>query len=441
MAIGASAGGLHPLQVIVRALEERGVAAYVVAQHLSPSQPSNLAEILAQDNALTVVVAADATPLRPDHIYICPAGLNIEIEGRRLRLGQPTDGALLTPSIDRLFASAAASFGSKTVAVVLSGAGHDGATGVTAVAAAGGQIVTQSPDDAAQGSMPLSAIQASPSARAAGAEQIAEWLSRVETLGSRTEGESCDPFAELLARVSSVTGLDLSQYKESTLRRQTSRRYHSLGLDSIHTYLALVAEDVEELQRLQRHFLISVSSFFRDPTVFAVLETALRRMLRGKSQGDAIRVWVPACATGEEAYSIAILIADILGERMETFDLRVFATDVDSEALEVARAGVYSSAELDILDKPRLERWLVRQGDRWTSDHRRGRAPRPLHRHRRRHHRPAGGRAGASTARPSGIRARHPSDPSGHELRRVFRLEYPDGHRVPQPDLQAHARL
>ncbi len=151
--------------------------------------------------------------------------------------------------------------------------------------------------------------------------RIADWLNRIETLREPTDAgraEATDAaFGELLARVSQVTGLELSQYKEATLRRQTARRYRVLGFDSLDAYLAHARDDAEELLQLQRQFLISVSSFFRDPEVFDALEKALRHLIKGKREGDSIRVWVPACATGEEAYSVAMLLGEILGERLE----------------------------------------------------------------------------------------------------------------------------
>ena len=173
-------------------------------------------------------------------------------------------------------------------------------------------------------------------------------------------------FIELLTRVSMATGLDLSRYKDTTLRRQTVRRYRALGLSSLQDYLRYVEAEPDELFRLQGQYLISVSSFFRDPSVFSALATALRRLIGSKSPGDSIRVWVPACATGEEAYSLSMLFGEILGERLDEFEVRIFATDIDTQALEFARAGVYPAEEVALLDAGRRERWLIRQGKGWA---------------------------------------------------------------------------
>jgi len=373
VAIGASAGGLQALHPIVDALARHGLTAYVLAQHISSSHSSELAKILSAHSALTIVNASHGAPLLPDHLYVCPPGYDVVVVERHLELRAPDPSSLISPSVDQLFISAAASFRAQAVGVILSGSGHDGRLGTAALHAAGGLVIIQSPEEAAQASMPNSAIENPGDFLCGNTGDIARWLDSIETLRELTQGQRAGsasaPFAELLQRVTRATGLDLSKYKEATLRRQTARRYKLLGFASLEDYLAQAKDNPEELAQLQQQFLISVSSFFRDSQAFLALETAIRQLVATKKpEGDSIRVWIPACATGEEAYSMAILIGEILDERLRRFEVRVFATDVDQEALEFARAGVYSSDEVAGLGPERRERWFRKQGDGWRVD-------------------------------------------------------------------------
>jgi len=372
VAIGASAGGLQALHPIVDALARHGQAAYVLAQHLSSHHSSELAKILGAHSALTIVTASHGAPLLPDHLYVCPPGYDVLVVERHLELHAPDPSSLISPSVDKLFISAAASFRAQAVGVVLSGSGRDGRVGAAALQAAGGRVIIQSPEEAAQASMPNSAIENPGDFLCGNTSDIARWLDSVETLrgldrGQRA-GSASAPFAELLLRVTQATGLDLGKYKEATLRRQTARRYKLLGFACLEDYLAHAKDHPEELAQLQQQFLISVSSFFRDASAFLALEKAIRQLVAAKQEGDSIRAWIPACARGEEPYSIAILIGEVLGERLRRFDVRVFATDVDQEALEFARAGIYPPDDVAGLSQERRERWFRKQGDGWRVD-------------------------------------------------------------------------
>jgi two-component system, chemotaxis family, CheB/CheR fusion protein len=370
VAVGSSSGGLLALRSILGDLECRGLSAYVLAHHLSPDEETQLPEILAPHTPLTVEIAATGEPLRPDHLYICPAGQDLEIRNGRLFLIEPESSAPIAPSIDRLFRSVAQTFGEQAVGLILSGTGQDGREGCALILAAGGQLIVQSPAEASAPAMPNAALAACGEALCGDSQEIVRWLNRIETLCEQPRARTPTDrlFAELIARVAQVTGLSLGRYKEGTLRRQTARHYQALGFDSLETYFEHVQDDPEQLRQLQRRFLISVSRFFRDPEVFGALEQALRHLLAHKTEGDTIRVWIPACASGEEAYSILILLHEILGERLEDFEVRVFATDLDQEALDAARAGLYPAEALSQLDTMRRERWFSQQGSLWRLD-------------------------------------------------------------------------
>ncbi|PWV65526.1 PAS domain S-box protein [Plasticicumulans acidivorans] len=362
--IGASAGGLQALRPLVARLEPQAGIAWVLAQHLSPTQPSLLVQLLAAQSRLDVLAAEDGMPLRDKCLLVCPPGVDICIDGERVLLVAPTDSAYSVPSIDRLFASAAASHGAAVVAVVLSGAGNDGSAGVAAVRAAGGTVIVQQPDEALQRGMPSAVLAAAQADLCGGIAEIAGWLNAIASTRHRG-GDDGGVFQELLHRVAQETGLDVGQYKENTLRRQTLRRLRGLGYDTLAQYLEHVRREPQELVQLQQCFMISVSSFFRDAGVFAALELALRPLVMQRHHGDSIRVWVPACASGEEAYSIAIVLAELLGERLGQFDVRVFATDIDREALDFARSGRYPAEAVAMLDPQRRQRWFVQQDRHW----------------------------------------------------------------------------
>ncbi|MBU1362309.1 MAG: PAS domain S-box protein [Gammaproteobacteria bacterium] len=369
VAFGASAGGLQALRPIIRGLKRQGTAVYVVAHHMSPKHPSNLPELLADRSETTVVQARNGERLLADHVYVCPPGHHIEVRGSYLALTTYDETDHITPSVDLLFQSVAESFGDRAVAVIVSGSGHDGTAGAGAINAMRGTVIVQLPEEAVQPGMPEAAIAAGVVDLIGGVDQIADWLNQVDGLKEVRNAEALDAntqtFAELFRRVTAATGLDLDQYKENTLRRQTIRRCRALDMDSLEEYLAHVTAQPDELQRLQQSFMISVSSFFRDPAAFEALEKTLRRLVAGKVPGDSIRVWVPGCATGEEPYSIAILLAEILAERLTSFAVHVFATDIDQGALELARVGVYPSEGLDGLSAERQERWFAQEGGDW----------------------------------------------------------------------------
>ena len=369
VAFGASAGGLQALRPIINGLEPDGNTAYLVAHHISPNHPSSLAELLRYRSTITVVPASHGASLQPDHVYVCPPGHDLEVLENRLVLVATNASKSIAPSIDRLFRSVVESSSERSVVVILSGSGSDGTLGAEAVNAAEGIVIVQLPEEALQPGMPQAAINAGFADLIGNCDQIIAWLNNLEHLQSSitiVKDDSADQaFAQIFKQVADATGLDLVQYKENTLRRQTIRRYRSLGLNSLEQYKNHLATHPDELITLQQTFMISVSSFFRDPEAFDTLEKALRRLVANKVAGDAIRVWAPACATGEEPYSIAILLAEILGERRSKFQVRIFATDIDQRALEFARAGTYSTAELTPLDTTRRQRWFTPEGSGW----------------------------------------------------------------------------
>jgi len=329
---------------LLRRLDPRGRAAFVLADPLG-------VEELAVESRLPVRHARDGAFPAADRVHVCPAEQALIFHGNGLGVLPAGPGDTAVALLDRLLESAADVGGEAVVGVLPAPRDSDEIAGARAVRAAGGAVLYL----ADEGSDSVDAV--------------ADWLNdaeaRLDSLAEQRAEAEDSAFRTLLALTSRETGVDLGVYKESTLRRQTLRRSQAMGFACLEDYLAHVQADPGELGLLQHSFLISVSSFFRDGAVFDALGRSLRTLVAAKRPGDALRVWVPACATGEEAYSIAILLAEIVGDRLDQRELRVFASDIDQEALEFARAGVYAATDLAGLDPERRNRWFRPDGGGW----------------------------------------------------------------------------
>ncbi len=353
VAIGASAGGLEAVRPLLRRLHPTGRVAYVFAQHLPRTGADHLTEILSRGAALQVKPIEHGEVLLPDLFYLAPPGSHVEVRDGRLWLSPPETASGVVPSIDRLFQSLARDCGARAVGVLLSGGGHDGTLGAAAIREAGGRLLIQRPDTARQQAMPESAQAAGPVDESLAPEALAGWLNALGVEpppaggpGHPSGGIDDATFAELLALVNGVGRTDFGSYKEATLRRQMRRRMSALGIGAQADYLARVRADPEEQARLAQSLTVSVSALFRDPEVFRTLHRVLAEQVAALPAGDRFRVWVPGCAGGEEVYSIAAILVELLGERLPDAGVLVFGTDLDARAIETARAGVYPAAVL-----------------------------------------------------------------------------------------------
>jgi two-component system, chemotaxis family, CheB/CheR fusion protein len=364
LAIGSSAGGLEALQALLGPLREGGSVACLVAQHLAPDHPSQLVDLLSRATPLRVEQAVDGASLEPGLILVLPPNCDAELDGDRLLLNEPRGSFGPSPSIDHLFDSLARHWGERAVAVVLSGTGSDGARGLRSVGARGGLALVQSPESARFTGMPLAAIAMG------GADLIAdpatlgsrlqEWFSSGE--GWRAPG-GIDPEALVLtsaiAQLKRRTGIDFSLYKESTLRRQIQRRLAVLGLKNIEDYLPVLSADASECQALMQNLLVTVTSFFRDADAFVALSTHLKSLLESRPTGEQIRVWIPGCATGEEAYSIGMIVSEMMGHPPHLCqELKIFATDLDEQSLRIARRGVYPASAVRDMPESLRQRFV-----------------------------------------------------------------------------------
>lgn len=356
--IASSAGGLEAVSSLVQNLPPDANAVYVLAQHMSPTHKSLLTTLISRETPLPVIELDGATKPVANTIFITPPNSDVILEDGILQLVEPSGHtAQPKPSADRLFKSIAEEVGERTVGVVLSGTGSDGSYGVQAIREAGGITIAQDIATAKYDGMPASAAETGCIDLTLSPEQIGQHLTKIlaqprdfDQLRRLNERPSklSDIFQILLAR----TSVYFRDYKEATVTRRINRRMAALDINDYDDYVRFCRTSVTEVDALFRDLLISVTRFFRDKSQFDQLRGEFERMVKDKDIGH-LRLWVAGCATGEEAYSIAIMLAEALGglDQLRKARVQIFATDIDDRALEVARRGVYPiTAATDIPD-------------------------------------------------------------------------------------------
>jgi two-component system CheB/CheR fusion protein len=363
--VGSSAGGLEALQEFLGSLTPDG-SAILVAQHLAPDYPTLLVELLSRATPFEVEEAVDGSPLRPNIVTVVPPSHDLTLVGDRLALVEAAERVGPSPSIDLLFESLAQSWGTRAVGVVLSGTGSDGARGLRAIRAAGGLTMVQSPESARFDGMPRAALALGNPDVVADAGELGSRLAGIPT--SVGDGDANLPALEdgsipqVVAQLRRSIGIDFAEYKPSTLKRQVQRRMAVRQIDVISDYVALLTAEPEEAQALKQNLLVTVTSFFRDPEAFEVLRDALGTYLARPRADEVLRVWVPGCATGEEVYSIAMIVGDLLGRPADLARrLKIFGTDLDEASLALARRAVYPASALSRIPEP-LRSAYARQG-------------------------------------------------------------------------------
>jgi two-component system CheB/CheR fusion protein len=349
--IGASAGGLEALSQFVAGLAADLGCIYVVAQHMSPTHRSLMADILSRETRLPVQELTDGDTPMPDVIYIIPPGNHLVFKAGRFLLSTPSPEIAPKPSINILFQSMAEEFEERAVGIILSGTGSDGTRGLRAIKSAGGITFVQIPETAKYDGMPRSAIDACVADRIVAPDQIGRELERLvrfpETLPDINSGEQRPAeLSDLFERVRQRTKIDFSSYKLATVQRRLQRRMVATDTGTLADYLGYTDGHPGELDALAKETLISVTEFFRDKDAFRALERFARDIVGRKLPGEEIRVWVVGCATGEEAYSLAILFSELIAEKGTPCRLQVFATDIDNNALSVARRGIYNQTAM-----------------------------------------------------------------------------------------------
>ncbi|HEY6880787.1 MAG TPA: chemotaxis protein CheB, partial [Polyangiales bacterium] len=368
--IGASAGGLDALERFFAAVPMPCGLAFVVVQHLSPDHKSLMVELLGRRTSLKVHQAANDQPVEPDCIYLVPPAKRLSLQGGCIRLEEKERGQAGAFGIDSFFESLAVSLGERAVAIVLSGTGTDGTVGVRAVKQVGGLVLAQDPASAQFDGMPRSAIDSGSAELVMPPEamprQLLAHFSRIDappTPAIPVEHERL--LDELLGELALEVDVDFSEYKRATIGRRVERRMASLQLASLAEYTERARSDRDELHALYRELLIGVTRFMRDPSAFEALrEQVLRPLVAERDSSSPIRIWVAGCSTGEEPYSIAILLRELLDEAHSSQEVKIFATDLDQSALAVAGAGVYSRAAVDGLSEQRLAAFFSVRGEK-----------------------------------------------------------------------------
>lgn len=364
--IAASAGGLEALGQFITHLPPNSAMGYVVVQHMAPQHRSMLSQLLGRQTDMKVVEITDGMQVEPNGIYITPPNADLEIIGGLLRLRPPRQAIGPKPSVDTFFSSLAEDQGENAVGIILSGTGSDGSHGVRALKAAGGVVMAQDEGSARYYGMPRSAIETGcvdfvmpPSEMGA---ELMDLLVRPRKAHVPDSDQGSDALERLLKMVKRHHSLDFTSYKQTTILRRLKRRMVACRTETLDDYMAYIEAAPGELEQLKNDILISVTSFFRDSDAWAALKAVLPDVLKGKKPGDTIRVWVAGCASGEEAYTIAILLCEMLSDRVNDYQIQVFATDVDGESLARARKGVYPDAALKDIGPEMLARYFQPRG-------------------------------------------------------------------------------
>lgn len=366
IAIAASAGGLEATSALAQNLPNKQNCCYVVAQHMSPYHKSLLVQLLSRETKLFVEELKEITAPQRDTIYIPPPGRDVIWDGSVFRLEQPSGHpAAPKPSADRLFKSLAAKLGENTIGIVLSGTGSDGSYGVREIREAGGITIAQEPESCKYDSMPVSAIKTGCVDLILTPQQVGQHL--IKILSSTRDLSSLKDLnvdsnksKDLLETLLAHTQVDFRQYKESTIHRRIERRMIAKGIDEYEHYVDLCRKSVGEVEALFRDLLISVTRFFRDIEDFLFLADLLREMYAEHPPKETVRIWVPGCATGEEAFTLAIIVCEALGglDKVEQDDIQVFATDIDERALSMAKKAKYPIAAISDIPRDYLEKYF-----------------------------------------------------------------------------------
>jgi len=373
--IGASAGGLSALKSFFQNMPTDSGMAFVVIVHLAEHHQSNLSSILQTNTSMPVIQVTETLRVEPNHVYVIPPGKYLEMIDGEIRLAERVETRGIRVPIDLFLRTLAEAYGRHAICVILSGSGSDGTLGLQRVKEAGGIAIAQDPEDAEYDSMPRSAIGTDlvdlilPAAEIPEKllllEQTAERLHHVrqEARDDRSSSEA-DLMREIASMLRVHTGHDFSNYKRPTVLRRIARRMQVNGLETIAEYRDLLRTNPAEIKALLADLLITVTNFFRDKAAFAVLqESVIPKIFADKTSADQVRVWVVGCATGEEAYSIAILLREFADRLVDPPALQVFASDINESAIATARECRYSETMVADVSPERLRQFFTWEGN------------------------------------------------------------------------------
>jgi two-component system, chemotaxis family, CheB/CheR fusion protein len=371
VAIGASAGGLEAVTMLLQNLSVSTGMAFVYIQHLSPDHKSILSSLLTKATTMKVQEITNEVLILPNNLYVAPPHSDMEVLNGHIKLSPRKKGHVLNLPINTFFSSLAKTRKDRSIGIVLSGSASDGTLGLMAIKTAGGLTFAQ--DESAKfSSMPKSAIAAGAVDFVLPPKEIALELTRLSKqdypkhkLNPESEIENGDPDLKfILALLRNQVGVDFSQYKMATIKRRVLRRIMLYKINTIKDYVALLTENKDEIAILYQDLLINVTSFFRDSDTHEYLKSTLfPQILKAKAKGSTLRIWIPACSTGEEAYSIAMILLELKGNQSNGPPVQIFATDLSERAIVKARIGEYSAPELESVSPKQVQRFYTKSGN------------------------------------------------------------------------------
>lgn len=371
--VGASAGGIQAVRELFSQVVPDSGLAYVLVMHLDPEHESFLAELIGGYARIPAVEVEDGMPLMPDRLHVIPPNTELTVRNGILFLAEPSEHRGLRMPIDRFLQSLAEDAGDRAVAVILSGTGSDGTLGVRAIKGLGGMVVAQHPDDATFDGMPRSAMATGDVDHVLPAREIPAAVEaylqhrEIAVGGDLNQAGSHDLLENILALLVTRSKRDFRPYKRDTIRRRALRRMSLKRVASLKEYHALLSKSEDEVGALVSDLLIGVTGFFRDPEVWDTLyEKHLLPLVKVHDGDQPIRVWVPGCSTGEEAYTIAILLDKAINALKQRNAFSVFATDINMRALEVGRGGSYPASLLADVDPEYRDKYFDQDGDAYT---------------------------------------------------------------------------
>lgn len=364
--IGASAGGLEAMEEFFRHIPPGSGMAFVVVSHQPAGHVSLLPGLLGQYTLMPVVEATDGMTIEPDHVYLAPGGTNLAPLHGTVHLMEPPAEERVPLPIDYFFRSLADDQKERAAGIILSGTGSDGSIGLRAIKGESGMTIAQDPQTAKYQGMPRSAIAAGVVDVVKPAGQMLEPLLAYARSFTKSiqppEHDVSQTFQKLLILLRDRTGNDFALYKETAIRRRLERRMNVHQIENLRHYLRFVQENPHELDALFQELLINVTSFFRDPQVFEVLaQKGLPALVEDKPDGSTLRIWVAGCSTGEEAYSVAIVVKEFLAQHKRRLAVQIFASDLDNRAVETARTGLYPVGIAGDVAPDRLQRFFTKE--------------------------------------------------------------------------------
>ncbi|MFZ5831458.1 MAG: chemotaxis protein CheB [Planctomycetota bacterium] len=371
--MGASAGGLEAFEQFFSHLPPDTGLAFVLVPHLEPTHKGMMPELLGRHTTMKVIEVVDGTKVQPNCVYVIPPNADLSILHGKLQVLEPVAPRGQRLPIDFFFRHLAADQKDKAIAIVLSGMGSDGTLGLKAIKENLGMVMVQDPASAKYDSMPRSAISTGMADYIAAAQELPtkliQYLAHIPAAPKEhvpAEGEGTAALDKVFVLLRAHTGNDFSCYKKSTVHRRIERRMGVHQFDRLPQYVRFLQENPQEVELLYKELLIGVTSFFRDPGLFEFLkERAILQLLQGRAAHPPVRVWNPGCSTGEESYSLAILLMECWKESNPLGGpaVQVFATDIEKDAIDKARRGIFSAGIAAEVSPERLERWFVHEGE------------------------------------------------------------------------------